>query len=134
MLPIPEAVRRAVGARAEFRCEYCRLHQDDDVYAFHVEHILPLKHGGRSDFANLAFACQHCNLHKGSNLSGIDPNTGKVVELFHPRNDRWQDHFTIAATGLFAGVTTHGRATIQVLNMNSPDRVRLRRLLRFRLD
>jgi 5-methylcytosine-specific restriction endonuclease McrA len=33
---------------------------------------------------NLALACIDCNLQKGPNLSGIDPETRKVTELFIP--------------------------------------------------
>jgi hypothetical protein len=34
-----------------------------------------------------------CNTRKGPNLSGLDPQTGELTRLFHPRQDRWQDHF-----------------------------------------
>jgi hypothetical protein len=39
------------------------------------------------------FACYHCNAHKGPNLSGLDPESGTLVRLFHPRQDRWDEHF-----------------------------------------
>ncbi|HSS19497.1 MAG TPA: hypothetical protein VLL54_05435 [Pyrinomonadaceae bacterium] len=42
---------------------------------------------------NLALACIDCNLHKGPNLTGIDPNTGVITPLFHPRRDAWVEHF-----------------------------------------
>src|SRR3972149_2352456 len=107
-----DSIRSAVAARAGYCCESCRLHEEDDVYSFHVEHIIALKHGGSDDLGNLAYACQQCNLHKGSNLSGIDPGTGAAVELFHPRRDSWPDHFTL--DGLrFVGLTPAGRATIR---------------------
>jgi hypothetical protein len=34
------AKRRLIQARARHRCEYCRMHEDDDPYTFHVEHII----------------------------------------------------------------------------------------------
>ena len=37
--------------------------------------------------------CYHCNLHKGPNLSGIDQESGALVRLFNPREDKWDDHF-----------------------------------------
>jgi len=123
-----ETTRAAVAARAGQRCEYCQLHEADDGLAFHVEHIVPHKHGGSDDLANLAFACQFCNLHKGPNLSGIDPVTGVTAELFHPRNDGWSDHFAIEQFQ-FVGLTAKRRATIRVLAMNDPERVRLRSIL-----
>ena len=123
-----EAIRVSVAVRADYRCEYCRLHQDDDVYTFHVEHIVAVKHGGTDELENLAYACQHCNLHKGTNLSGIDPATGAVVELFHPRRDDWVQHFSLNGPFYF-GLSPIGRATIRVLAMNDPERVRIRSML-----
>ena len=38
------ATRRLVQARAGHRCEYCRIHEEDDPYfTFHIEHILSLR-------------------------------------------------------------------------------------------
>src|SRR3990172_5530157 len=115
-----DSIRSAVAARAGYRCEYCGLHEQNDIYSFHVEHIIPLKHGGLDDLDNLAYACQHCNLHKGPNLTGIDPDTGAVARLFHPRQDSWIDQFALDDFR-FIGLTPTGRATIRVLSMNDPD-------------
>ena len=90
---ISSALRKLVKERAGDRCEYCGLHQDHSVMSFHVEHIIPRQHGGASVSENLALACPGCNLHKGPNLTGIDPDTGEVSRLFHPRQDVWQEHF-----------------------------------------
>lgn len=95
---------------------------------FHIEHIIAKKHGGGDDEANLALACDQCNLHKGVNLSGIDPETGSIVSLFHPRKECWSEHFR-DYEGLILGTTPTGRATVQVCDMNSPDRIELRSLL-----
>lgn len=125
-----DPLREAVAVRAAYHCEFCRLHEADDAYSFHVEHVIALKHGGSSDLDNLAYACQYCNLHKGPNLSGVDPDSGQIVPLFHPRRDTWADHFAVVESR-FIGITAAGRATIQVLAMNDPDRVQLRALLNF---
>lgn len=118
--------RKTVRERAEKRCEYCRLHQDHLPFVpFHVEHVIAKKHGGTDDLTNLALACDRCNLHKGSNLTGIDPETGKVMQLFHPRIQAWADHFRMEGPRI-VGLTSEGRATIQVLNMNTARRLHLR--------
>lgn len=122
--------RSLVSSRASHRCEYCRLHEDDDAYSFHVEHIVAKKHGVGDETENLAFACHQCNLHKGPNLSGIDPDTGATVELFHPRRDSWTEYFTFQGAHI-VGLTARGRATVRVLNMNDPDRIRVRAELGF---
>jgi hypothetical protein len=75
----------------------------------------------------LAYACQHCNLHKGPNLSGIDPQSGQVLTLYHPRRDSWKLHFAVEEFRL-VGLTPTGRATVRVLAMNDTDRVQLRQI------
>ena len=74
---------------------------------------------------NLALACIDCNLHKGSNVAGYDPETGQLSELFHPRLQRWSDHFAWQGV-LIVGLTAVGRTTIEVLQMNAEERLRLR--------
>ena len=120
------AVRARVRERAGNRCEYCQLRQEDSpLAALHIEHIVPRIHGGADDHYNLALACIDCNLHKGPNLTGIDPETRRVTELFHPRHQRWEDHFEWRGIYLI-GKTAIGRTTIRVLNMNSEDQLALR--------
>jgi 5-methylcytosine-specific restriction endonuclease McrA len=82
-----------VRERAHHLCEYCLLPQEFSGLTFHVEHIIAKQHGGSDILENLALACPECNLRKGTNLSGIDPDTNQVTRLFHPREDSWSDHF-----------------------------------------
>lgn len=118
--------RRWVRERAGDRCEYCRFHQSHEpFYRFHIEHIVAEVHGGTDEASNLALACHHCNERKGTNLSGINPGTGRVVRLFDPRRQRWHDHFRFDGP-LIVGRTGVGRATVAVLAMNASDRVELR--------
>jgi 5-methylcytosine-specific restriction endonuclease McrA len=123
---IGSQTRTHVRERAQSACEYCRLHQDDSpLAALHVEHIIPKVHGGTDELDNLALARIDCNLHKGTNLTGIDPQTNEVTELFHPRRQLWNEHF--AWQGIYlVGRTATGRTTIRVLNMNSEDQIALR--------
>jgi len=124
------ALRFLVTERADNRCEYCRLPNALAPWlAFHVEHVVPRQHGGTDDASNLGFACSRCNLHKGTNLSGIDPLTRKVVLLFNPRRQRWLRNFEWQGIRI-AGKTPVGRATIAVLGMNHLDRVGIRESLR----
>lgn len=118
--------RRRVRERARDRCEYCQLPQEHSPVAkLQIEHITPKKHGGNDDLKNLALACIDCNLHKGSNLTGIDPETGTIVQLYNPRTQKWSDHFTWSGV-LLVGQTDVGRATIDVLAINSDPRIQVR--------
>lgn len=123
---ISAQIRAQVRERGRNACEYCHLHQDDSpLAALHVEHIIPKIHGGSDHIDNLALACIDCNLHKGTNLTGIDPETSEITQLFHPRRQVWEDHFEWQGIYL-AGQTAAGRTTIRVLKVNSEDQVALR--------
>ena len=126
-----EPLRQVVRERAGGFCEYCRLHEDQErYYSFQVEHIVARQHSGTDALSNLAWSCHECNLAKSSNLSGVDPMTGRVIMLFNPRRQRWKRHFRWKGARLI-GRTACGRATIDVLNINEPERIDLRELLVF---
>lgn len=121
-----QATRELVRERAGNRCEYCGLHQSDLPFLrFHTEHIIARQHGGSDHDSNLALACNHCNLHKGPNLSAIVPQTKQVVPLFHPRRQRWTEHF-VQEDIYIIGLTPVGRATVQLLKMNDLSQLELR--------
>ncbi|PWU14335.1 MAG: hypothetical protein C5B50_17295 [Verrucomicrobia bacterium] len=119
-------VRRQVRARAKRRCEYCRLPDWVELAGpFHVEHIVARQHRGPDNVANLAWACSRCNLHKGTNLSGVDPDSSDIVRLFNPRQDRWDDHFELVGA-VIRGRSAAGRATVWLFQMNAERRVEFR--------
>lgn len=80
-------LRRNVIERAFNRCEYCLLPVEWAAIPHHIDHIIPLKHGGVTLAENLAYACFECNLAKGSDIAAFDPLTGNMTRLFHPRHD-----------------------------------------------
>jgi len=123
------ALRAFVRERAGRRCEYCRIHdEDDDVLAFHVEHVIARQHGGIDDPDTLCWACAECNWSKGPNLAGLQG--GKLYPLFNPRQQNWHRHFRWEHT-LLVGKTKTGIVTVQVLNINDAARVMLRENLLF---
>lgn len=128
-MTISPARRRAVRERAGNCCEYCRLPESGGTITFHVDHIIPRKHGGSDDLANLCLACYKCNAHKSHDLSGIDQATGAVTPLYHPRQQVWGDHFVLLNGMTIEGRTPEGRTTVRVLQMNDRDRVENRQIL-----
>lgn len=122
-------LRSRVIARARWRCEYCHAPQARSAYTFHLDHILPRAKGGTAVLENLALACALCNGAKREKIAALDPRTGKGVRLFHPRTDRWEDHFRWNASYLrIAGRTSIGRATVVALRFNDPLQQEARRL------
>ena len=123
-------LRKLVRARAGARCEYCRLPDLlPSLMRFRLEHIRARRQNGTHAAANLAWACARCNALKGTDLSGVDPDSNRVVRLFHPRRDRWPDHYRIEGLSI-EPFTAKGRATAWLLEFNSEERIELRALVR----
>jgi hypothetical protein len=115
--------------RAHDRCEYCHIPVTRYSYLGpQIEHIVARQHGGGDNEANLAVACKRCNLLKGPNLTAIDPATGEIIRLFHPRRDDWHEHFAVVSARI-KGRTSVGRTTATLLRFNDPKMCRLRRAL-----
>lgn len=125
---IPQPLRRFVTDRAGGQCEYCLLHQDDVPFTHQIDHIIPLRHGGKTESNNLALACLECNRHKGSDLTGLDPVSDAITPLFNPRSYVWQEHFALEGARIL-GLTPAGRTTATLLRFNDRVRVVQRRVL-----
>jgi hypothetical protein len=121
----PKHLAMQIWQRAGGRCEYCRLPQEFCNQQFEVEHIIPLKHGGVTRLDNLAWACLVCNRRKGTNLSGMHPETKVMTRLFNPRMDLWHDHFAWDGP-IMPGRSDIGNVTISVLGTNRALQVELR--------
>ena len=95
-----------------------------------MDHILASILGGPTTEENLANSCQGCNNRKHAKTVGRDPASGNEVPLFHPRRQRWRDHFAWReSVTQIVGLTPTGRATVFELELNRPGLVNLRRLL-----
>lgn len=118
--------REYVRRRAGNRCEYCRMPQDATPFiTFHIEHTIAKQHGGGDNPELLALACDRCNAFKGPNLSSVDPESGEIVLLYNPRQDAWSDHFAFQ-DAVIVGLTSVGRASVRLFQMNAARRVELR--------
>jgi hypothetical protein len=119
---------RQVWQRARARCEYCQLPSAFHPAPFQIDHIIARQHGGTAAVDNLALACIHCNRFKGPNIAGVDPDSGEIVRLFHPRRDTWTEHLIWDGPELEA-LTQIGRVTISLLLINDPEVVAVRKAL-----
>ncbi len=125
---IPAALRQLVAERANGRCEYCLVRDEDVLLPHQPDHIIAEQHGGKTEAENLALACVHCNRYKGPNIASIDPVSGQLTPLFNPRTHVWSEHF--ALNGAYIQPRTPiGRVTVQVLKLNDPKRVQIREAL-----
>jgi hypothetical protein len=116
-----------IEQRAEWRCEYCLLLAGVSYYAHEADHIIAVKHGGKTVADNLAFTCWRCNRRKGSDLGSFDPQTGKFSFLFNPRTQVWSEHFALFPDFSILGLTPEGRTTVSFLQLNNERRIAERR-------
>lgn len=124
------AVGRLVAEEARGCCEYCMSQEQFCPDPFSLEHIIPRARKGSHDRKNLAFSCLGCNNFKYNFTEARDPLTGEMAPLYHPRRQRWTDHF--AWSDDFAeiyGVTPVGRATVARLQLNRRGLKNLRAVL-----
>ena len=118
---IPQALRQLVRTRANNRCEYCQTSEWLSGLPCEIDHIAPRAEEGPTADDNLCLACSSCNGHKQATTHGLDPESSQKAALFHPRQQRWDEHFAWSADGTtIIGLTPTGRATIAVLKLNHP--------------
>lgn len=109
-----------VAERAGHRCEYCHAPESIFNVVFEVEHINPVAAGGDDRTDNLALACRSCNSFKGNRISYLDPESGQEERFYHPRLDRWEEHFLATPeSSEISALTAMGRSTVNGLRINS---------------
>lgn len=121
MSDIPPILRKHLRAeQPEPLCAYC--HSPEKLLGIPLEgdHIIPVSLGGRTVLLNLCLCCRSCNGCKGEKIKWRDPQTKRLVKLFHPRKQKWPEHFEWSADGTqIIGLTATGRATVEALKMNN---------------
>ncbi len=124
---ISNSIRRLVAARADHRCEYCKIYDMDAYFPFHIDHIISMKHGGETAENNLAYTCQICNLNKGTDIFTFLHNPDESVRFFNPRKDIWAAHFEVDFSGEIIPKTSIGAATLKIFHLNHPESIIERR-------
>ncbi|GAP96361.1 HNH endonuclease [Leptolyngbya sp. NIES-2104] len=114
---VPASLRRNVVERAGSCCEYCLRPELFSLSVHEVDHVIAEKHGGTTTEDNLALACKLCNTFKGSDIASIDPETDEITALYHPRRDRWSEHFQLE-NAAFIPLSDRARTTIRLLQLN----------------
>jgi hypothetical protein len=126
---VPAELHQLVAQRAGNQCEYCLMSENVSLASFETDHIVARKHGGKTEEENLAYCCPLCNKHKGTDVASYDLVTGELTPLYHPRHDRWPDHFSVQEDGALLAKTAVARITIRLLQLNRIERIKERQLL-----
>jgi hypothetical protein len=130
MANITKKTRLFVAQRGQFCCEYCMSQAKYSPDYFSIEHIIPQIKNGTDAVTNLAYACLACNNHKYVHVEALDPITGLLIPLYHPRLDNWEAHFCWSDDySILTGITPKGRATVDKLKLNRSSLINLRLVL-----
>lgn len=125
---VPAELRRFVRRRAGRCCEYCLVHDSFATVPHEPDHIIARKHRGPTEPGSLAWACAAYNGQKGTDIASVDPETDRIVRLFHPRNDDWSRHFKLDGAVIMP-LSPMGRVTEFLPQLNRFDRLASRRWL-----
>jgi len=67
-----------VYRRDDYRCQYCgTVNTEHENPLYHIDHIIPVSRGGKTELANLQLLCEPCNLSKAARLEEEQP---KVIQ------------------------------------------------------
>jgi hypothetical protein len=128
---IPKSLRETVIESSQGKCAFCHSPERLMGVTFEVDHITPRSAKGKTVVENLCLTCPTCNRHKANRVTAVDPISNRAVNLFHPNQDQWADHFKWSNDGSEILTTTStGRATVEALQMNRPAMILLRRYWR----
>ena len=120
---LSENLRTAVELRAKNHCEYCRIAIEDTYFGGEIDHIISIKHRGKTESENLALACQPCNRNKGSDLGSIPEKSKVLVRFFNPRIDNWHEHFRVNSRAEIKSLTEIGEVTAFIFGFNNLERI-----------
>ena len=62
-----DSLRYDVLKRDGFKCQICGASAQDGA-TLHVDHIIPVSKGGKTEMSNLQTLCDRCNLGKSNKL------------------------------------------------------------------
>lgn len=65
-----DSLRYDILARDGFRCKICGASAADGA-KLHVDHIIPVSKGGKTEKANLRTLCERCNLGKSNKIENV---------------------------------------------------------------
>jgi hypothetical protein len=103
-----------------FRCVYClerEMWYPDRAASFSVDHIVPQSQDAAlvCVYTNLTYACTRCNSGR------------QDTEVLNPNVSTFADHMRLGDRGLLIGVTDEGKDLIDLLHLNEPPALDVRR-------
>ena len=82
---VSDSLRYDVMLRDNFRCVICGASANEGA-RLHVDHIIPISKGGKSDISNLRTLCERCNLGKSNKIEFSYKSDRSVSNTSGPGN------------------------------------------------
>lgn len=76
--PIVKLTRKEIFRRDNYTCQYCGRQLSNLT----IDHVIPRRLGGKTDWGNVVAACPRCNHLKG----GMTPNQSGMVPIKKPKH------------------------------------------------
>ena len=76
-----DSLRYDVMRRDGFRCQLCGAMAKDGVQ-LHVDHILPVSKGGKTEISNLRTLCERCNMGKRDKIEAQEHSPDELSKRF----------------------------------------------------
>lgn len=133
---ITKKTRFEVFKRDSFTCQYCGVAAPDAV--LHIDHIKPVKTGGKNEIINLITSCLSCNLGKGakelSDDSAVKKQKRQLDELNARREQlemiaQWREGLKNIQNDTLELVVNHYSERLR-LEVKEKHRIEFRRLLK----
>lgn len=113
-MAINASTRQFVRQRANFSCEYCRVHESDVGNELTIDHFQPRIEGGADTLDNLVYCCFSCNQCKRDYW----PKAAADPHLWNPRREPFSLHFLELDDGTLQPLSETGAFSLRLLHLN----------------
>ena len=104
---LSDSLRYDVLNRDNFKCVICGAEASQGAH-LHIDHIIPISKGGKTEYNNLQTLCERCNIGKSDKVDIEEKVVTEEIELLCP-NCGGTMHLKTGMYGAFYGCSNYPR-------------------------